>query len=274
MAVLAQEVTSVTCVAKSAIDASEYFLLYGMGSDFEENAYHVWFDKAGGDLEPSGLSSTGIECDISSVTTASAVGGVVATQVAANADFSASNDAGTVTITNAVRGTVTDAADGNIGGSFAVSTTTQGTGTKNSNHKHPENDMGWFIQGDHLAVVTTKGSTSTSVHSKLGDWKGIDESVIEGFLIHYTAEPNAVSALADTPDIDNTLHSFLVDYVKCKLYMDRAGQLSVSDANASSISMNLSSQHERKWKECLIKYGSKKRDKVGGPRRIMPPNMQ
>ena len=94
MAVLAQEVTSVTCVAKAAIDASEYFLLYGMGSDFEENAYHVWFDKAGGDSEPSGLSSTGIECDISSVSTATDVGGVVATQVAANADFSASNDSG------------------------------------------------------------------------------------------------------------------------------------------------------------------------------------
>ena len=274
MAVLAQEVTSVTCVAKSAIDASEYFLLYGMGSDFEENAYHVWFDKAGGDSEPSGLSSTGIECDISSVSTATDVGGVVATQVAANADFSASNDSGTVTITNAVRGTVTDAADGNIGGSFAVSTTTQGTGTKNSNHKHPEDDMAWFIQDDHLAVITTKGSDSTSIHSKLGDWKGIDESVIEGFLIHYMAEPNAVSAITDTPDIDNTLHSFLVDYVKCKLYMDRAGLLSLSDANASAVTMNLSSQHERKWKESLIKYGSKKRDKVGGPRRIMPPNIQ
>ena len=274
MAVLAQEVTSVTCVAKSAIGASEYFLLYGMGSDFEENAYHVWFDVNSGDSEPSGLSSTGIECDISSVTTPSAVGGVVATQVAANADFSASNDAGTVTITNAVRGTVTDAADGNIGGSFAVSTTTQGTGTKNSNHKHPEDDMAWFIQDDHLAVVTTKGSDSTSVHSKLGDWKGIDESVIEGFLIHYMAEPDAVSAITNTPDIDNTLHPFLVDYVKCKLYMDRAGLLSLTDANASAVSMNLSSQHERKWKECLIKYGSKKRDKVGGPRRIMPPNMQ
>ena len=274
---LVAEVTSVTCTAKSAIDASEYFLLYGMGSDFEENAYHVWFDKAGGDSEPSGLSSTGIECDISSATTASDVGAVVATQVAANADFSASNDSGTVTITNAVRGSVTNAADGNIGGSFSVTTSTAGTGTKNSNHKHPEDDMAWFIQDDHLAVVTTKGPDSTSVHSKLGDWKGIDESVIEGFLLHYTAEPNTVTALTGTngtPDIDNTLHPFLVDYVKCKLYMDRAGQLSISDANASSISMNLSNQHERKWKECLVKYGSKKRDKVGGSRRIMPPNLQ
>ena len=33
---LVAEVTSVTCTAKSAIDASEYFLLDGMGSDFEE----------------------------------------------------------------------------------------------------------------------------------------------------------------------------------------------------------------------------------------------
>ena len=37
---LAAEVTSVTCTAKSAIDASEYFLLYGMGSDFEELPLH------------------------------------------------------------------------------------------------------------------------------------------------------------------------------------------------------------------------------------------
>ena len=272
MAVLAQEITSVTCVAKSAIDASEYFLLYGMGSDFEENVYHVWYDVSGSDSEPSGLSSTGIEVTISADTSATHVAARTVTAIDAVADFAATQSSETVIITNAVRGSVTDAADVNSG--FTISTATQGTGTKNSNHKHPEDDMGWFLQGDHLAVVTTKGSTSTSVHSKLGDWKGIDESVIEGFLIHYTAEPNAVSALTDTPDIDNTLHSFLVDYVKCKLYMDRAGQLSISDANASSISMNLSSQHERKWKECLIKYGSKKRDKVGGPRRIMPPNMQ
>ena len=192
---LAAEVTTVTCVAKSAIDASEYFLLYGMGTDFEENAYHVWFDKGGSDSEPSGLSSTGIECDISSATTASDVGAVVATQVAANADFSASNASGTVTITNAVRGSVTDAADGNIGGSFAVTTSTAGTGTKNSNHKYPEDDIMWFMQGDNLAITTTKGTDSTSVHSKLGHLKAIDESVIEGLLIHYSAEPDTLTSI-------------------------------------------------------------------------------
>ena len=143
-----------------------------------------------------------------------------------------------------------------------------------STYKYPEDYISWFIKGNHLAIVTLKGETSGSTHAKYGQYKPIDEAVTNGVLIHYQAEPNAVSAITDTPDIDNTLHPFLVDYVKCKLYMDRAGQLSVSDANASSISMTLSSQHERKWKESLIKYGSKKRDKVGGSRRIMPPNLQ
>jgi len=273
MAVLAQEVTKIICVADSSLSLqSKYFTISGMGSDFEQNDYYVWIDvdNLGTDPEPS--SATGIEVNIGEDDSGSQVATAVSTAIALKGDFSTSVSTDTVTVTNAVRGSVTNAANVNAG--FTITTETAGTGTKNSNHKHPEDDMAWFIQDDHLAVVTTKGSDSTSIHSKLGDWKGIDESVIEGFLIHYMAEPNAVSAITDTPDIDNTLHSFLVDYVKCKLYMDRAGQLSVSDANASAISMNLSSQHERKWKECLIKYGSKKRDKVGGPRRIMPPNIQ
>ena len=269
---LAAEVTTVTCVAKSAIDASEYFLLYGMGSDFEENAYHVWFDKAGGDSEPSGLSSTGIECDISSATTASDVGAVVATQVAANADFSASNDSGTVTITNAVRGSVTNAADGNIGGSFSVTTSTAGTGTKNSNYDYPENKLSWFINGENLAITTTKGTDSSSIHSKLGDLKAIDESVIEGIVIHYYAEPDALTSIS-TPnsgalDLDNSLHLYVVDYVKSRLFMDRAAQS--NDAAVATTSLNLGNVHERKWKDALVKFGTRKREKVGGTRVLRP----
>ena len=197
---LAAEVTTVVCTAKSAIDASEYFLLYGMGTDFEENSYHVWIDKAGGDSEPSGLSSTGVECDISSVSSAVDVAGVVASVINALDDFSASNSSSTtVTITNAVRGTVSNASDVNTG--FTIATGTEGTGTKESNHKHPEDDIMWFMQGDNLAISTTKGTDSTSVHSKLGDLKAIDESVMEGILIHYYAEPTAVSAIDGTLDL-------------------------------------------------------------------------
>ena len=265
---LATEVTTVVCTAKAAIDASDYFLLYGMGTDFEENAYHVWIDKAGGDSEPSGLSSTGIECDISGATSANDVGVIVASQVGGNADFSASNTSGTVTITNAVRGSVTNASNVNIGGSFAVTTSTEGTGTKNSNHKHPEDDVVWFMQGDNLAISTTKGTDSTSVHSKLGHLKAIDESVIEGLLLHYYAEPTAVDDITDSLDLDNALHLFVVDYVKSRLFMDKASQS--TDAAVVSSSLNLANAHERKWKDALVKFGNRKREKVGGSRIVRP----
>ena len=264
---LAAEVTTVLCTLKSAIDASEYFLLYGMGTDFEENAYHVWIDKVGGDSEPSGLSSTGVECDISSVSTAIAVAGVVASAIDALADFSASNSSSaTVTITNAVRGSVSNASDVNTG--FTIATGTEGTGTKESNHKHPEDDVVWFMQGDNLAIATTKGTDSTSVHSKLGDLKAIDESVMEGILLHYYAEPTAVDDITDTLDLDNALHLFVVDYVKSRLFMDKAAQS--TDAAIVSSSLNLSNTHERSWKDALVKFGNRKREKVGGSRIVRP----
>ena len=268
---LAAEVTTVLCTAKSAIDASEYFLLYGMGTDFEENSYHVWIDKSGSDSEPSGLSSTGLECDISSITSAAQVATVVSGVINGQDDFSASVTSGsTITITNAVRGTVSNASDVNTG--FTIATGTEGTGTKNSNHKHPEDDVVWFMQGDNLAIATTKGTDSTSVHSKLGDLKAIDESVMEGILIHYYAEPNALTSIS-TPDsgaldLDNALHLFVVDYVKSRLFMDKAAQS--TDAAIVSSSLNLSNTHERSWKDALVKFGTRKREKVGGSRIVRP----
>jgi len=264
---LAAEVTTVTCTAKAAIDASEYFLLYGMGTDFEENAYHVWIDKSGTDSEPSGLSSTGLECAINAVSSAADVAGVVAGVINGQTDFSASVTSGsTITITNAVRGTVSNASDVNTG--FTIATGTEGTGTKESNHKHPEDDIMWFMQGDNLAIATTKGTDSTSVHSKLGDLKAIDESVMEGILIHYYAEPTAVSAIDGTLDLDNSLHLFVVDYVKSRLFMDKAAQS--TDAAVVSSSLNLSNAHERTWKDALVKFGTRKREKVGGSRIVRP----
>ena len=271
---LAAEVTTVVCETQANIDAQEYFLLYGMGTDFEENAYHVWFNKGGSDADPAPSGSTGIQCNISGATSADDVGVIVASQVGGNDDFSASNSSGTVLITNAVRGSVTDASNVNIGGSFSVTTSTAGTGTNTSSYNNPEDYIAWFINGDHLAIVTTKGNDANTVHQREGDYKPIDINLINGLLIHYIGEPNAVSGINSTLDIDNTMHSFITDFVKCKLYMDRAGQLSISNPNSAAISMNLSTQHERKWKECLVKYGSKKRDKIGGSRRIMPPDIR
>ena len=270
MAVLAQEVTTVLCVADSSSSLSgKYFTISGMGSDFEQNDYYVWIDvdNLGTDPEPS--SATGIEVNIGEDDSSSQVATAVSTAIALKTDFSTSVSTATITVTNAVRGSVTDAANVNAG--FTITTETEGTGTKESNHKHPEDDVVWFMQGDNLAISTTKGTDSTSVHSKLGDLKAIDESVIEGLLLHYYAEPTAIDdidGLLEESGLDNSLHLFVVDYVKSRLFMDKAAQS--TDAAIVSSSLNLSNTHERSWKDALVKFGNRKREKVGGSRIVRP----
>ena len=135
-----------------------------------------------------------------------------------------------------------------------------------STYKYPEDFISWFIKGNHLAIVTLKGETSGSTHAKYGQYKPIDEAVTNGVLIHYQAEPNAVSAITDTPDVDNVFHTCIIDYVKARLYQDKAG--TTGDANVAGVSMNLSAMHEGKWNEAVKKHGMQKRDKTGGDRRI------
>ena len=135
-----------------------------------------------------------------------------------------------------------------------------------STYKYPEDFISWFIKGNHLAIVTLKGETSGSTHAKYGQYKPIDEAVTNGILIHYQAEPNAVSAITDTPDVDNVFHNSIVDYVKARLYQDKA--CTTGDANVASVSMNLAGMHEGKWNEAVKRHGMQKRDKTGGDRRI------
>ena len=141
-----------------------------------------------------------------------------------------------------------------------------------SSYNNPEDFIAWFITGDHLAIVTTDGSDNDNIHQRLGDYKPINEAVTNGVLIHYSGEPNTVTGISDTPDIDNTMHSSLIDYVKFRLYQDKAG-ISV-DSNASAVAMSMARSHEGKWNEAIRKYGMKKRDKTGGPRRIMPADLR
>ena len=139
-----------------------------------------------------------------------------------------------------------------------------------STYTYPENHIAWFIKGNHLAIVTTKGKTDGTTHSQLGQYKPIDEAVTNGLLIHYYGEPNAVSAITDTPDVDNVFHSSIIDYVKSRLYQDRAGL--ATDGNIAGVSLNLSQVHERKWIEATKKHGANKRDKTGGTRMIRLPD--
>ena len=139
-----------------------------------------------------------------------------------------------------------------------------------STYKYPEDYISWFIKGNHIAVVTLKGNTADSTHGKYGQYKPIDEAVTNGVLLHYYAEPNAVSAITDTPDVDNVFHKSIIDYVKSRLYQDKAG--STRDANVANVSMNMAAVHEGKWNEAVRRHGMQKRDKTGGDRRILMPD--
>ena len=81
-----------------------------------------------------------------------------------------------------------------------------------------------------------------------------------------------MSSINDVPDIDNSLHLALVDYVKKCLYMDKAG--TALDPNQSMVSSNASMMHRQKWDEAVKRFGMKKRDKVGGARVMNVPDFR
>ena len=133
-----------------------------------------------------------------------------------------------------------------------------------STYNHPQNFIAWFIKGNHLAVVTVKGELTGSYNKKYGQYKPINESVTNGLLIHYYAEPDSVTSVTDSLEIDNTMHLAIVDYVKKCLYMDKAG-VSV-DGNVSAMAAQMARMHEKNFNDAIIRYGMKKRDKTGGSR--------
>ena len=141
-----------------------------------------------------------------------------------------------------------------------------------SNIKYPEDHAMWFIEGDKLALVTdvtSSGDTNTSSRKK---YKAIQEAVTDGIALSYNDEPNKVSAITETPDVDNSMHNALIEYVKRCLYMDRAG--TAPDPNQSAVSMQMSRMHNEKWIEATRKFGRRKRDKVGGTRAVVPVDLR
>ncbi len=137
-----------------------------------------------------------------------------------------------------------------------------------SNYKDPSDYLAWYVEGDELALVTSKtssdGSSTVLASSDKGSWKAIDEAVTNGLLISYNAEPAKVTALTDYPDIDNSMHNAIVDYIKYKLYLDSGTPELVS----------LALTHKRNWEESVKRFGMKKRDKTGGTRAVVPFNLK
>ena len=138
-----------------------------------------------------------------------------------------------------------------------------------SNLKYPEDQVLYFIRGDQLGLITTYSSTSETRTSRKA-YQAIDHAVTNGLLIHYYGSPKRVTAITDTPDVDNLLHSSIVDYVKKCLYMDKAGR--AGDPGAAQSSLALAANHEKRFNNAIKKYGVRKREKTGGTRAVVPAN--
>ena len=138
-----------------------------------------------------------------------------------------------------------------------------------SNIKYPEDQVLYFIRGDQLGLITTYSSSGETRTSRKA-YQAIDHAVTNGLLIHYYGNPKRVTAITDTPDVDNLFHSSIVDYVKRCLYMDKAGRS--GDPGAAQSSLALAANHEKRFNNAIKKYGVRKREKTGGTRAVVPAN--
>ena len=270
---LAQEVTKIVCRPDESNSLNgKYFFINAIQTDtttdvgYKTVEYYVWIHITGqSESDPSISGKTGIKLTISTNLIATGVATLLKTALDDLSNFSASVSSNEVTVTNANRGSVTDASDNNT--NFTISTTTQGTGQLVGNIKYPEASINYFIRGDHMGIITNYDSESETRTARKS-YTAIDHNIVNGLLIHYYGNPKRVTAITDTPDVDNLFHSAIVDYVKKCLYMDRAG--TASDGNIAQVSMGLMAQHERSFNNAVKKYGTKKRSKTGGTRAVVP----
>ena len=91
-------------------------------------------------------------------------------------------------------------------------------------------------------------------------------------VISYYAEPDKLTSITGTLDIDNTLQPLLIDYVKGKALMDAAAR--ENNPAIAQIRMASAQQCLVNYKEGLRKFGMKKNDKTGGTRGIVPADMR
>ncbi|KKL60743.1 hypothetical protein LCGC14_2202290 [marine sediment metagenome] len=136
-----------------------------------------------------------------------------------------------------------------------------------STFDYPQKYYAWIIRGDDLGIIQQKVTSG----NPNADWIASEETITDGVLINFLAEPDAVTALTDYPDIDNTLHKFVADFVKAELYMEEAGKAAMGgNENRATMLERLSLRHEKRWTDELVKFGMKKRDKIGGMRQTIP----
>jgi hypothetical protein len=144
-----------------------------------------------------------------------------------------------------------------------------------SSYKDPNDSFVWWIEGDRIAIATSEGDGSTN-ETKEGRLKpvqiGSGNTITDGLVISYYAEPDKLTSITGTIDIDNSLQPGLIDYVKAKALMDAAA--SATEPTLAQIKMASAQQCMANYKECVRRYGMKKTDKVGGTRQVAPSDLR
>tara|TARA_E500000305_G_scaffold68905_1_gene55061 strand:+ start:152 stop:979 length:828 start_codon:yes stop_codon:yes gene_type:complete len=272
---LTKETTTLTISSNGTNHIGDYILIYGVSFNasakpaYSETKYFVWWGVSDA-TAPSVSDATSVHVIISGGDTSDQVATATSNAINSLSDFTASVNSSVVTIINSYFGNVT-ASNVGTANAITVATTTSGTGSFISNVKYPENNAMYFIEGDKLAIlseVDSSGNQNTTARKSL---KSIQEDLVEGLMIQYYAEPNSVTAITDSLDIDNALELSVVDYVKKCLYMDKAGK--TADPNVMQASMAMATKHERNFKEAIQRYGVRKKDKTGGSRVVKVPNL-
>ena len=138
----------------------------------------------------------------------------------------------------------------------------------------PSVNFVWWIEGDKIAIATTEGDGDTSETAN-GRLKapiiGSGSDVItNGMLISYYAEPDKLTSITGTIDIDNTLQPALILYVKAKALMDAAAK--TNNAELAQIKLQSAQMAMAEYREMVRRYGVRRRDKTGGTRGIVPAN--
>ena len=141
-----------------------------------------------------------------------------------------------------------------------------------STYKDPSDTFVWWIEGDRIAVATSKGDGNTTETGqgklKAPQLGSTGDAMIDGLLISYDAEPDKLSSITGTIDLDNTWQPALINYVKAQALMDAAAR--EQDPNKSMIKAQASQRCLKQYQDIVRKYGMKKNDKTGGLRAVAP----
>jgi hypothetical protein len=154
------QVQTVVCGAASTITTGDYFKLY---SAKDVTTYLVWYNKDSGGGAPVVANTTLVPVAIAAADTASQVATATQTAIDALADFTASVNTATVTITNAAVGDCTTVVDGPTASAtgFTFARTTAGTGPATAIDADPELDLCDMKTYNERLIFTMNGDNNT-----------------------------------------------------------------------------------------------------------------